>query len=53
MDIKQGDPVGPLYFAVSIYPLFCSIRDAVEWVVSEYFPLMPSYTGVSVLCDDL
>ena len=22
-------------------------------MVSEYFPLMPSYTGVSAICDDL
>jgi hypothetical protein len=51
--VKQGDPAGPLYFAVSTYPLFCSIRDAVDRVVGEYFPLMPSYTGVSAICDDL
>jgi hypothetical protein len=51
--VKQGDPAGPLYFAVSTYPLFCSIRDAVDRVVGEYFPLKPSYTGVSAICDDL
>ena len=51
--MKQGDPAGPLYFAVSTYPLFCSIRDAVDRVVGEYFPLMPSYTRVSAICDDL
>ena len=52
--VKQGDPAGPpLYFAVSTYPLFCSIRDAADRVVGEYFPLMPSYTGVSAICDDL
>ena len=51
--VKQGDPAGPLFYAVSTYPLFCSIRDAVDRVVNEYFPLMPSYTGVSAICDDL
>ena len=29
------------------------IRDAVDWEVSECFPLMPSYTGVPAICDDL
>ena len=33
--------------------LFCSILDAVDRVVCEFFPLMPSYTGVSAICDDL
>jgi hypothetical protein len=42
--VKQGNPAGPLYFAVSTYPLFCSIRDAVDRVAS--------YTGVSAICDD-
>ena len=51
--VKQGDPAGPLYFAVSTYPLFCSIRDAAERVVNENFPLMPSYVGVTAICDDL
>ena len=51
--VKQGDPAGLLYFAVSTDPLFCSIRDTVDRVVGEYFPLMPSYTGVSAICDDL
>jgi len=27
--VKQGDPAGPLYFAVSTHGLFCSIRDAI------------------------
>ena len=51
--VKQGDPAGPLYFAVSTYPLFCSIRDAVERTVREQFPLMPSHVGVTAICDDL
>ncbi len=51
--VKQGNPAGPLYVAVSTFPLFCSIRDAEDRVVSEYFLLMPSYTGVSAICDNL
>ena len=51
--VKQGDPAGPLYFAVSTFPLFQSIREAVERVVAEHFPLMPSYVGVTAVCDDL
>ena len=51
--VKQGDPAGPLYVAVSTFPLFCSIRDAEDRAVSEYFLLMPSYTGVSAICDNL
>ena len=51
--VKQGDPARPLYFAVSTYPLFCSIRDAVERTVTEHFPLMPSHVGVTAICDDL
>ncbi len=51
--MKQGDPADPLYFAVSTYPLFCSIQDAVDRLVGEYFPLMPSYTGVSAICVNL
>jgi hypothetical protein len=51
--VKQGDPAGPLYFAVSTYPLFCSIRDAVERTVAERFPLTPSFVGITALCDDL
>ena len=51
--VKQGDPAGPLYFAVSTYPLFCSIRDAVERTVAERFPLAPSFVGITALCDDL
>ena len=41
--VKQWDPAGPLYFAVSTHPLFCGIRDAFMRVVSEHFPLMPSH----------
>ena len=51
--VKQGDPAGPLYFAVSTHPLFCSIRDAIERVATEYFPLLPSFVGVTAICDDL
>ena len=30
------------------------IQDAaVDWEVSECFPLMPPYTGVPAICDDL
>ena len=48
---KQGDPADPLYFPVSTYPLFCSIRDAVDRrAVSKYFSFMLSYTGVSAIC---
>jgi hypothetical protein len=36
-----------------LIPLFCSIHDALDRVVCEFFPLMPSYTGVSAICDDL
>jgi hypothetical protein len=32
---------------------FYSICDAVDRVVCEFFPFMPSYTGVSAICDDL
>ena len=52
--VKQGDPAGPpLYFAVSTHGLFCSIRDAIERVATEYFPLLPSFAGVTAICDDL
>ena len=51
--VKQGDPAGPLYFAVSTFPLFCSIRDALDRTVKEHFPLMPSHVGVTAICDDL
>ena len=51
--VKQGDPAGPLYFAVSTHGLFCSIRDAIERVATEYFPLLPSFVGVTAICDDL
>ena len=52
--VKQGDPAGPLFFAVSIFELFESIRDAVEKkLVAAQFPLMPSYVGVTAVCDDL
>ena len=40
--VKQGDPAGPLFFAVSTFALFESIRDAAEEkLVVEQFPLMP------------
>jgi hypothetical protein len=48
--VKQGDPA---YFAVSTHPLFCSIRDAIERVATEYFLLLPSFVGVTAICDDL
>jgi hypothetical protein len=32
---------------------FYSICDAVDRVVCEFFPFMPSFTGVSAICDDL
>ena len=51
--VKQGDPAGPLFFAVSTFELFESIRDAAEKLVVEQFPLMPSYVGVTAVCDDL
>ena len=52
--VKQGDLAGPLYFAVSTHSLFCSIRDAIiERVATEYFPLLPSFVGVTAICDDL
>ena len=51
--MKQGDPAGPLFFAVSTFELFESIRDAAEKLVAEQFPLMPSYVGVTAVCDDL
>jgi hypothetical protein len=51
--VKQGDLAGPLYFAVSTYPLFCFIRDAIERVATEYFLLLPSFVGVTAICDDL
>ena len=47
--VKQGDPAGPLYFAVITHSLFCSIRDAIERVATEYFPLLP----FTAICDDL
>jgi hypothetical protein len=50
---KQGDPAGPLFFAVSTFDLFESIRDTAEKLVAEQFPLMPSYIGVTAVCDDL
>ena len=50
---KQGDPAGPLFFAVSTFELFESIRDAAEKLVVEQFPLMPYYVGVTAVCDDL
>ncbi len=54
MGVKQCDPAGPLYFAVSTHGLFCSIRDAIERVATEYFPLLPSFfVGVTAICDDL
>ncbi len=51
--VKQGDPAGPLFFAVSTFELFESIQDAVEKLVAEQFPLMPSYVGVTAVYDDL
>ena len=51
--VKQGDPAGPLFFAVSTFELFESIRDAAVKLVVEQFPLMPSYVGVTAVCDDL
>ena len=36
--VKQVDPAGPLYVAVSTYPLFCLIRDANDRVVGEFCP---------------
>jgi hypothetical protein len=51
--VKQGDPAGPLFFAVSTFELFESIRDAAEKLLVEQFPLMPSYVGVTAVCDDL
>ena len=46
--VKQGDPAGPLYFAVSTHGLSCSIPDAIEGVATEYFfPLLPSFVGVT------
>ena len=43
--VKQGDPAGPLYFAVSTFPLLRSIRDAVEKLVLDRFPLCLLYTS--------
>ncbi len=51
--VKEGNPAGPLYFAVSTHGLFCSIRDAIERVAMEYFPFLPSFVGVTAICDDL
>ena len=51
--VNQGDPAGPLFFAVSTFELFESIRDAAEKLVAGQFPLMPSYVGVTAVCDDL
>jgi hypothetical protein len=51
--VKQGDPAGLLFFAVSTLELFESIRDAAEKLVAEQFPLMPSNVGVTAVCDDL
>ena len=50
---KQGDPAGPLYFAVSTHSLFCSVRDAIERVATEYFFFLPSFVGVTAICNDL
>ena len=51
--VKQRDPAGPLFFVVSTFELFESIRDAAEKLVAEQqFPLMPSYVGVTAVCDD-
>jgi hypothetical protein len=46
--VKQGDPAGPLFFAVSTFDLFESIREAAEKLVVERFSQMPS----SYVCDD-
>ena len=46
--VKQGDPAGPLFFAVSTFDLFESIREAAEKLVVERFSKMPS----SYVCDD-
>ena len=35
--VKQGDPAGPLFFAVSTFELFESICDAAEKLVVEHF----------------
>ena len=51
--VKQGDPAGPLFFAFSTFELCESIQDAVEKLVAEQLPLMPSYVGVTAVCDDL
>ncbi len=45
--VKQGDPAGPLYFAVSTHGLFCSIRDTIERVTTDYFSLLPSFVGIT------
>ena len=44
---------GPLFFAVSTFKLYESIRDAAEKLVVEKFPLMPSYVGITAVSDDL
>ena len=46
--VKQGDPAGPLFFAVSTFDLFESIREAAEKLGVERFSQMPS----SYVCDD-
>ena len=45
--MKQGDTACPLFFAVSTFELFESIRDAADKkLVVEEFPLIPSYVGL-------
>ena len=45
--MKQGDTACPLFFAVSTFELFESIRDAADKkLVVEKFPLIPSYVGL-------
>ena len=51
--MNQEDPVGPSFFAVSTFELFESIHDAAEKLVVKQFSLMPSYVGVTAVCDDL
>ncbi len=51
--VKRGNPAGILDFAVSTHSLFCSICDAIERVATEYFPLLPSFVGVTAICDEL
>ena len=50
---RQGDPAGTLYYSVGTQALYLRIKDAVTRLVAEDYPLLPSYSGVHAICDDL